>query len=261
MINHLNFYKILEHLGDGVICVNENNAIKYLNKKAANIIDKKGLPSEGGRVQDFFDVRTDKSGSIILDLIEEVRITGDSKGLEENAYICITGKIRTYISASLSRIEMEEEKYVVINFREITEMKKTELEILDRKYDLERIFNDIPIGIAIVGINKRVKHINPYFRKYFHIKKNKEFLLFGDLIQCIYAVENGCGKSKNCENCKIKQNIENSMSKNKVPYKIQVEITHKIENEFFSRRCEIGFIQFKNSEQDEIMLTIEDIIE
>ena len=52
MKNNMDFYYILEALGDGVITVDNFNKIDYYNKKAEEIIGKKLKSSEN--IQYFF---------------------------------------------------------------------------------------------------------------------------------------------------------------------------------------------------------------
>lgn len=80
MKNNMDFYYILEALGDGVITVDNFNKIDYYNKKAEEIIGKKLKSSEN--IQYFFQVRTDYNKDILGKIIEEVREKGIIRGLE-----------------------------------------------------------------------------------------------------------------------------------------------------------------------------------
>ena len=79
------YYSILEALGDGVIAIDSNNKLNYINKKAIAIIGRK--PSIDDKICEIFKVKTEKKGEIINQILAEVKQTGITRGLEKGAYI------------------------------------------------------------------------------------------------------------------------------------------------------------------------------
>lgn len=262
MYSHLNFYKMMDSLGDGVICVDEHDKIEYMNKMAENIIGKSCKKYRGLSIDHCLNICTLQSGSIILDVIEDARINGKTRGLEKDAFICNQGIEKTYIAASVSPIEMGGSVHVLINFREITKVKQLELENIEQKQKLETIFNTLPIGIIIVDENRKVLQVNPFMTNNFRVKNiNNERELLGNLLRCTYSRNHVCGFGDACKSCVVKHNIDYIATGKKEYTTVKVEFEHVIFDKEVTRHYEVGFVRLKEKNAEQIMLLVQDITE
>lgn len=256
----LDFYKIVDALGDGVICVDEKNLIVYINKRAAEIIEVTSLPIMGGQVEEFFNVSTPYTGSIINEVIEDVRTNGVTRGFEKDAYIETAHSGLMYLAASVTRIQTGKDDFVIINFREITQLKLLEIENREQKQNLESIFNALPVGITIVDMNRNVKLINPYMVRNFKVSRSYTGdVLLGNLLRCKYTDDRYCGLGQECHNCKIRKTIEEFMHNELEFYSIKVKYPHYIKDDLVERYYEVGFVRLHHLVQDQVMIMINDI--
>ena len=262
MYNFLEFYKIIDSLGDGVICVNEQNKIEYVNQKASQVLSKTSDDCLGKSIDTCFNIHTDVSDSIILSLIESTKNTMHTRGLEKDAYLFHPNEGKVFVSASISPIRIQDSLHIVINFREITRIKKMELENREQKRNLQAIFNALPLGIIIVNKKHKVLQINPFVRNYFKVDTLKEAdVLLGNLLGCTNSNNHLCGLDKRCKDCIIRQNIR-KISEMEMDYTtVKVPFTFMTNNKKTEKYFEIGFVRLQQGAENQIMLIIQDITE
>ncbi len=262
MKNKMDYLKIVEALGDGVICVNEENKIEYMNKQAMQIIGISNFSCLGGRIDRCFNICTEESGSIILDIIEDVRVTHQTKGLEKDAYICGDWLKKTYVSASISYLELEHKKYVLITFREITKLKKNELQIRKDKQNLEKMMSGLPLGIVVVDKHRKVLDVNPYMVKNLSFGKVvTRSTLFGELMNCPNSKNSACGCSEACKNCEIKNSIDDILIRGKNCNSKQISFTHYLSRRKINKDYQVSFVDIPDDRGNKLMLILGDISE
>lgn len=262
MIKKLDFSKIIDLPGDGVICIDTNNTIEYMNREAIKIIGVKGRSYIGENIKNIFNICTLESSSIILNLIEKVWLSGNKIKIEKDVFISTINRKCIYVSVSLSLIAMEDVKHIIVNFREITQWKKLELSNSEQQQNIEVVFNALPLGIAIVNKCRQVKQINPYFAKSFLVTKEfKSNMLLGNLIQCSNTRNGNCGTGPSCDNCIIKKNIEEIFNLKKDSHDINVKLSKQMGDYDITRDYQIGFVRLYPQNREEIMLLFRDITE
>lgn len=262
MVEDLDFEEMMNCLGDGVICVSEQNEVVYANATALSLLNRTGCQYKGLSVQDFFNVCNSTAQAIILDVIDRVRRTGSKCGLEKDAYIDDHGLIKTYVSASLTRVYMKGVSYVLINFREITKIRQLELENIEQKRNLEKIFNAMPLGVAIVNKDRQVIQVNPFMKNDFNIGHSEESeKIIGNLLRCTHSKAHMCGFGVACQDCVIRDNIERVASHTSEYVRVKVEFSHSIRGREVKRHYEVGFVQLHEQDEEQVMLIIQDITE
>lgn len=249
------YYEIIEALGDGVICIDQKNKVTYCNKMAVELLEVTQLPIIGRGVQEVFDVCVPMKGSIIMELLSDVRDSGKTRGLIKDAFLVIESGIKKYISASIAFIKMEEMEQIVINFRDITTTKKLELETMEQRQNLEMIFNSLPIGIAIVDSERKVVQTNPFIAKMLGVSEDRyPDQRLGELLNCRNTKNCRCGKSDSCAECVLKYHIDHhEYCTTKVKYQ------HLVDGTEITRDYQIGFVKIKRNEKKETLLLIQDI--
>ena len=256
MNKNFDYFKVLEALGDGVICLNELNTVEYINKKAMEIIEKHVVLGVNMHIREVFDVQNDENGFIIMKILDQVRRTGKTRGLERNSYLEITRKRKKYISASISRIESQDgNNLIVISFRDITNLRVLEYDNIEKNKNLELIFNSLPLGILIVNKGGKAVQINPYIEKNFKYKNLKEEEKYiGNILECPNSKNAICGSSEECEKCLIRNNIFQFDIDRDTTKTIRVRMEHM-------KYYNIAFVKIHREGDTQTLLIINDITE
>jgi len=262
MKNSEDYFKILEELGDGVICINDKNSIVYINNKAKDILGYDYLNITPKHILDIFDIKTKSNNQITMKIIEEIRSSGFARGLDYGAYLFDAFNDKRFISASLSLIILDDINHIVISFRDITLLKKLELENAEQKRNLESIFNSIPVGIIVVDFNRHVLQTNPFMKKNFELDdKDRAPNFLGNILKCSNASNNICGYGDNCKDCIIRENIDKLREKNQEDVTIKTKMSHAVDNHYKYSDYQISFVKILQKNQHRVLLLIQDITE
>ena len=260
MGNNMDFYYILEALGDGVITVDNFNKIDYYNKKAEEIIGKKLKSSEN--IQYFFQVRTDYNKDILGKIIEEVREKGIIRGLEKGSYIEDGLSERKYLSARISRIEVNGIFKIVISIRDVTKLIKLEKEIIEQKNNLELINDALPLGLILLDSKQKVIKTNEFINKAFgKFDLINEKVLLGELLRCSNSNDKMCGINEKCKECSLRENLITIDQSNQSYISKKIKFKHTILDKDIFRDYEVFFVKIKNNEEVQTLIILKDITE
>jgi hypothetical protein len=260
MKKNLDYYNILEALGDGVITVNAHNEIEYINKKAIEIIGNHPIELED--ISLFFSVKTDDKGEIIKNIIEEVKKTGTTRGLERGAYIIVPRIGKRYLSASITRIQVQNQYQVVLNIRDVTNLIKLENDHIEQKNNLEIIYDALPLGLVVVDQNRKVVKINRYISHNFDVKHRQAGeALLGNLLKCSNAKDKLCGLSERCANCQMRQSVHALYEDNQDFMTNRLQFKHTIYDENIYRDYQLGFVKIMSQDEVQTLIIIQDITE
>lgn len=259
----MDYQMILDTLGDGVIVIDDKNSVLFVNKMACHILGKVEKDIKSHVIQDVFNICTKEKGSIILNLIKEVRLYKKTKGLDHNSYIVMEGQKEKYLSASISFIKEFNRNIIVITFRDITRIKKMESEAMDQRKNLETIFNSMPLGVFLIDIDRRILSVNPFIERNFDVEgKALQGVRVGELIKCSYALSGAtCGEGIECENCMIKNTVESLYSQDLEYLSERIHKQHTIGNDVFERDYQVVFVKTYPVDRKRIILLMEDITE
>lgn len=258
MKTSLDYYKLLDSLGDGIICINEGNEIEYVNEKAFELLSTRILPEAKVPIKLFFNVKTQNYGTITEDIAQKARRTGVSQGLLKDAYIEINHK-KHFLSATFSPFEMDDQTYVVISFRDISEHKEIESEVNEHRINAESIINALPLGIIVVDEQRHVVRINDFISHNFgtfHPTMEEQYL--GNILKCANSRNTVCGFSDACKTCKVRAMIS-SLGEDEHYTSVIHHISHHFEYGIVERDYEIGCVKLYMNNETELMLIIHDI--
>lgn len=257
---NVDYFLVLEALGEGVIVIDEDNRLDYINRKAIEIIEKE--PEHKEKISNFLSIRTDEKGQIIESIISLVKRNGLTRGLEKGAYIEVPVKGKRFISASITRIEKGMKFQIVLIIRDITNLIRLENANMEQKKNLEMINNALPLGLLVLNTKQKVIHINQYIINMFHVTDyNKGDFSLGDLLKCANAKDNSCGFSKNCGGCQIRNSIKQLNNEEQSYKKINVTFKHFLNGMDSNKIYQIGFVKIRKNEELELLVILQDITE
>jgi PAS domain S-box-containing protein len=260
MKNNLEYARIIEALGDGVITIDQDNKLTYINKKATQIVGKEPLLAED--ICGFFNVKTEYDGDVIEGIIEEVKKTGVTRGLKKGAYIEVPNKGKRYVSASITRIEVEDNYEVVLSIRDITTLVKLENENIEQKNNLEVINNALPLGLIVLNKERRVVKINQFIKQTFDIKEFEQgSMLLGDVLRCYNTMNAECGTTINCERCQLRQSLVAIVDETTLGLNKRIRIKHLFSGQESYRDYQIGFVKISKNQRIQILISVQDITE
>lgn len=260
MKNKLDYYNILEALGDGVIMVSALNEIEYINKKAIEIIGSH--PKELEDIACYFPVKTNEKGDIIKSIIEEVKELGITRGLEKGAYIMVHQIEKRYMSASITRIQVQNQYQVVLTIRDVTNLINLENAHIEQKKNLEIINDALPLGLVVVDENRKVVKINRYISHNFDVKHALDGeALLGNLLKCSNAKDKLCGLSEKCLECQMRQSLHALYEDNQDYLNYRLQFKHTIFDENIYRDYQLGFVKIMSHDEVQTLIIIQDITE
>ena len=215
-------------IGDGVISTDLNKSILYMNETAEHILDislEEAFQKDFDSVVKFFDADTkQRKTSPIIDVI----CNNEIKGLENNTVIYANDGALKYVSATFSNVKDIQYNNigVVIILRDITRMKKLEIEHIDEKKNLKTIFDFAPVGMVTLDENYKIIQANDAFLQL--IQNTREFVVgqhFGDGFGCSGSVNDnqGCGYGTHCSCCELNKAIRLAINKGKETSKFEVK--------------------------------------
>jgi len=260
MKNKLDYYNILEALGDGVIMINALNEIEYINKKAIEIIGSH--PKELEDIARFFPVKTNEKGDIIKSIIEEVKESGITRGLERGAYIMVHQLEKKYMSASITPILVQSQYQVVLTIRDVTNLINLENAHIEQKKNLEIINDALPLGLVVVDKNRKVVKVNRYISHNFDVKHAQDGeALLGNLLKCSNAKDKLCGLSEKCVECQMRQSVHALYEDNQDYLNYRLQFKHTIFDENIYRDYQLGFVKIMSHDEVQTLIIIQDITE
>lgn len=260
MKKNLDYYNILEALGDGVITVNEHNEIEYINKKAIEVIGSQPEPLDD--IARFFRVKTDEKGEIIKNIIDEVKASGITRGLERGAFIMVPNLGKRYMSASITRIQVQNLYQVVLSIRDVTNLIQLENEHIEQKNNLEIINDALPLGLVVVDQDRKVVKINRYISHNFDVKQAQAGeALLGNLLRCSNAKDKLCGLSEGCADCKMRQSVHALYEDSQDYLSNRLQFKHTIFDKNIYRDYQLGFVKIMSHDEIQTLIIIQDITE
>jgi PAS domain S-box-containing protein len=142
----------LASIGDGVVSTDVQGNIQFMNPAAAQLTGWSADEADGVSIQEVLRF-TDNTGTQmnLLEITKE--ISGRSSvGLKKNTTFIDKSGESKYVSASIAAIHDEQGAFTgsVVVFRDITELRKMEEELLHERNHLKAFFEIAPVGIIVV---------------------------------------------------------------------------------------------------------------
>lgn len=132
------------------------------------------------------------------------------------------------------------------------------------KIDLVELIDFVPMGVIIISEDLTVKYANKHFLKYFG-KSYSESINRGpgDSICCLnsFTHEKGCGYSKKCNACELRNLIKKTMREWSPSEFIEIQLSILVRNISKQKWFKINTIPILINKQKQILLGIIDITE
>jgi PAS domain S-box-containing protein len=250
-----------ECIGDGVILVDLDGKINYMNSTAEKLT--------GWNIEDAIEVEIDKVFSLInavtsetrLNPVKETLITNSSVGLKSNTALISKNGDQNYVSANYSPIKDTASNItgVVIVFRDISRIKKTEERIKNEHDNLLLYFENNPMSILIIDEDFVIQQVNSTFLKEFDKSIYKVInFKFGDSINCINSFPAGCGNGEECKHCAVRHAIKDTFEKFKPFVGETVPQTLLIESKPVLHHHKISYVPIIIEGEKHLMIIIDD---
>ncbi len=140
--------------------------------------------------------------------------------LMQNGFINFETELK-HKDGSISTVDMItnairfDNRFALMNIvRDITEKKKAEEFLSQHRAELKAIYDFSPVMMCVVNADRRIVFANPAFTE---LTGTPEDLLIGGhacgVFGCINALDDprGCGFGNNCQNCKLKSAMEDTL--------------------------------------------------
>ncbi|NLN66523.1 MAG: response regulator [Clostridiaceae bacterium] len=254
---------ILGSIGDGVITVGTDERIVMMNRGAEKIT---GWPSEqavGKLLTEVFKVVDKKTRTPMDYLLDFAMKSGEMTGLKRNTVLISRNGDDKYVSASIAPIRVLEETIgVVIEFRDITRIRKTEEKLLTEQRNLNLIFDAAPIGMLLVDENNVIKKVNKSMLSITGCQE-QEMLnqKIGKGLGCTNSLKhrNGCGFSALCGKCELQRNLLKIGNLRETILTIETNLTLLKDGTESPLWLKINSVPVKINDENHIMLVIDDI--
>jgi two-component system, sensor histidine kinase len=200
----------LESINDGVILTDLQGKIEFINKSAELLTGWDFKEAYGSHFDEVFQLVDINTNEHLEGPIKNVIVNSRAIGLKNNSALVSRNGDTSYISASCSPVKDEEGKMtgVIVAFREISQIKKTEKELRTERNNLQLIFESLPLGTLVVDSNLTIKQTNETFFKMLGIENEKIFDgVLGDSLKCSNSFARGCGKGEKCSSCDMRREI------------------------------------------------------
>lgn len=255
------FFEVIQHLGDGVMLVDEHLKVQIINEKAYEII---GL-NEGHGIQEpiskVFDVKSREGEPIIDDIVCEAQTSMEVKGLHKGAYILSKGE-KTFLSATIKPITVKDKVHVILSFRDITRLRQLELENREQRINHESIVAAMPIGLIVINEQREVVQVNPFLLKEFHVTvKRDQVQLLGNVLNCQSATDKPCGSGEFCHGCQIKRNVSRVFAGIDEFVERKIKYAHYVDGQIHKKDYQVGFVKLYRNGQKQMLITLRDITE
>lgn len=147
----------LESIGDAVIVTSKIGEILFINKAAEKLTGWKSQEANGLLIDHVFNIYNEDSPGVKSDPIQKVVGTGKIVYLEDNTILIAKDKTEIPIDDSAAPIINNKGELigVVMVFRNISERKKAEKEILTNQKFIKRIADSLPSILYIYDVKSQ----------------------------------------------------------------------------------------------------------
>jgi len=187
---------LFENANDGIIILKDPQfQIADINQEALQLTGYEGaeLIQKG-----FIDLVGSEERERALSFLDEVLKKGEAR--TDSFSLLKKDGIALEVDLSIKRIDLGNESFHQVIFRDLTEQRKLEKKIRESKRNLEAIFDGIPDRLSIQSPDYRILRVNRAVTEHHHAG-------FQELIgkKCYEAYY---GRSLPCENCPVAVTIE-----------------------------------------------------
>lgn len=254
----------LSCIGDGVIAADRWGNIDFINRTAQKLTGFTQEEAIGQKFSDVFRISIENEKLMVDDILEEVIKTHEQKGLRKGSRLTSKNNISYFVSASFSPIKDKADYAigVVVVFRDITRIKSMEEALRREKNNLQRLFENMSVGMLILNEELEIKSVNNALLQ--SLEEKAEEILYkkiGEGLKCIGSIERGCGQGKDCICCEIRDIIKTLGDTGEKTRELITWFTRISKGKEITRCYKLKFVALKTEEGKRIMLIMDDITE
>lgn len=170
------FNQTLVSLGDGVIATDTNGVITLINKAACELSGWKEEEAIGNHIDKVFEITNERTGLKVINPLMEALQQNKVMLLANHTILKRKNGGALFIDDSGAPIHNEAGEVIgaVLIFRDITEKKKAEDEVVSSNKRFTTIFNISPVGLAISSFDDgRFMYVNDAYCKTLRFKRDE----------------------------------------------------------------------------------------
>lgn len=254
------FETVLSSIGDGIISLDQDGLVIYINDKTCTILERSREEILNKTIDDVLHLKNDavfRPDNFIAWIASE----SEGGGLPKGTYILTKEGKKKYLSAHVTDISHEANKIVgkVIVIRDISQIIKAELQVIQEKDNMVKMIDELPIGMVMIDEALNIVDSNKAFNTLMGLeKKNIIEAPIGDFVQCIWSFEGGCGNGGNCIYCNLRRQLKAFIELNKPFKNFLTELKHYKNGIIESNWLNVSFLPTRTSNQVQYILTVED---
>jgi PAS domain S-box-containing protein len=159
------FAVTLSSIGDAVIATDAAGKVTFMNPVAATMTGFSSDESKGLPLDAVFRIVNEHTGKTAENPVAEVFRTGRVVGLANHTTLVGRDGTRTPIEDSAAPIRNAEGAVTgaVIVFHDVTRRRRAETALRESEQRLRAVFDQVPVGIGVVGLDARIEQVNRRF--------------------------------------------------------------------------------------------------
>lgn len=254
---------IISSTAYGVISINKEKGITFINKVAQELTGWKSEEALGQPIDTIFNIINPKTLEKEKELINQILSTSKNLGIKEYPLLLKKGGGRIYISIHSFSVENDggEVVGIIITFQDITDNKRIEDELEIERNNLRIQFQYAPIAMVVVDISGNIQKANDRFVAMVEGNNNIIGAKLGNSLGCINAINSICGESDKCMECIIKEKIH-KVIKSRIPFR-NIEKHYEImqNNKKVSRDFRFNLVPINTFGNTNALISIDDMTE
>lgn len=256
----------LASIGDAVIATDTTGKVSFMNDVAEKLTGWEPDEAAGRPVTDVFKVINEQTRKAVENPVFKVLQDGVVAGLANHTILVRKDGTEIPVDDSGAPIKDREgvTTGVVLVFRDITQRRNAETELLTANMELNAIYANVPIAIMLVDRERRVRKVNGTAAN-FSNRRSEEMIGLpgGEALRCLHSLDvpQGCGFGPSCETCTIRQVVLETFD-NGIPLtNIDIKFPRYMEGIVEERWLEISTARLRADARDMVLLCAEDITE
>lgn len=255
-------YSTISSILEGVISVNKDSKIVFINQAAQKLTGWDGQDAIGQPLDTVFNIINVKTHERADRPLTTMIYAGEKASFSDNAILITKSGIEIYIAINASHIINEDQQVsgIVITFRDVTSYRQIEDELKIERNNLKIQFQYAPVGMIIVDEHMVIQSANDYYIDMFG-NMNVIGTKLGKSLACVDAINNECGDSEECGRCLIKECVL-QVVKSRIPYRDAEKSYKLIQNgRTVIRNLKFNLVPIKISGIINVLVSVDDITE
>ena len=238
---HNKLDKLVHLNAEGLMVLDRQGIIHYLNPSAAKMLRREQEELWG---EEFGYLLTPNSSSEI----ELVSVSGETRVVELRA----------------GEIEWSGRDALLVTFQDITERKRAEEELRERREELQAIYENAPLIMLLLDSERRVRKANRHSTDFMGVsEESMNGQRAGEVLRCVNHLDhpNGCGFGPRCEQCTVRNTVLETFRTGQSFNQVETSLTLIREEEEQEMTFLISSTLVQHTDEPMVLLAIMDITE